>query len=436
MYTPRFSLALLALLASTNIYAQNDTIPPEIIYNETIINNTKVLYFGDEAPVDSSAHRVLLDQFYQDQFRHAQDPRAPYFLMMSRTGQLGMGIGGELRMVGAYDWDGSQNGAAFVPYNIPIPVDPTARNLTQLTPSRTALYFTVFGNNATFGKFLFYVHAKFCGPENTFKLDRAYATVGNWTFGYAKSTFDDPTAQPSTVEIEGPNSEIDDTRVLARWMHPLSKNFSMAVSVENPTEKVPTTTTTTPITSSVPDFAAFLQLANRKDHIRLSGIVRTLGYRDLVKAQNAHVTAWGLNLSAKVHPVLPLTIYAAVNTGKGIGSFVNDLQYGSNDLLGLTDDPGRMYAPQSYGWYGALQYNYTPAIFSTVIFSQERILPKSTAAYAGDNYKYGLYGTANIFWNLTPRMQLAAEFSMGKRCNIDGTSRLGYRTSIMADFSF
>lgn len=95
--------------------------------------------------------------------------------------------------------------------------------------------------------------AKFNGPKNQFKLNKAYASVGDLTFGLATSTFDDPVSQPSTVETQGPNSEIGDTRLLVRYMHDVSKNFTVAFSIEDPDYDVPTSSYFKPKTSSLPD---------------------------------------------------------------------------------------------------------------------------------------------------------------------------------------
>ena len=43
---------------------------------------------------------------------------------------------------------------------------------------------------------------------------------------------------------------------------------------------------------------------------------------------------------------------------------------------------------------------------------------------------------ANVFWNLTARIQVGAEFDMGQRVNHDGASRWARRVGAMAQFSF
>lgn len=411
---------------------------PVDVQQQRLQANHHIGYFGD-GEADSVAVYDLINRFYVDQFRHVHDPRAPYFMLMSRNANMAMGIGGTIQAVASYDWHGPISGSNFSPYEIPIQVNPASPNLFQTSIGQTSLFFTMFGRSSRLGNYKFYLSAKFkeVNGSNVFKLDKAYATVGDWTLGYATSTFSDPSSQPYTIETQGPNSEIDNTRMLVRYMHEFKKKWTMAVAVEAPNDQIaPATAQYEGGSVYIPNFAAFVQYGSAAQHIRLSGILKGLRYRDLVKQKNNYVTAWGLNLTTVFRPVSPVTVYAAANYGRGIGSLVNDLACGQNDLLGLVSEPGKMYAPHSYGWYVAGQYNFRPNLYSTLVFSQERLLPKHNSSNSGDQYKYGLYGAANIIWEITPRCTVGAEFDLGKRANVDGSHNNDYRANLMAKFSF
>lgn len=398
----------------------------------------KYVYFGDGNP-DSTEHARLIRQFYSDQFTNAQDPQAPYFLMMSRDSKIAMGVGGSIVGIASYDWHGMIPGPGFVPYDIPIPANPANVNAFQTSLNNSSLFFTIFGNHDRIGSFKFYIQAKLGGSGNShaIQLKKAYAVAGDWTIGYAKSTFTDPAAQPSTVETSGPNSKADNTRMLIRYMHPFKKGITAAVSLETPNNTYLTNSTTEAGNIYMPDFSAFLQWSwAQNQHVRIAGIVKGIRYRDLVEQRNRYLTGWGVFLSTVSNPCREITLYGAAYTGQGIGNAINDLSNGDNDAIALTTEPGRMKASRSYGWYAAMQYNFSHNLFTTLIVSQERILPSKGMAYDGDQYKYGLYGTANVFYNITPRWQVGAEFNIGKRANIDGQSRLAYRVGALAQFNF
>lgn len=54
-------------------------------------------------------------KLYQDQFRHFQDPEAPYFMFMSKDSRLAMGMGGTVRMRSYFDWGGAIAQPPFAP---------------------------------------------------------------------------------------------------------------------------------------------------------------------------------------------------------------------------------------------------------------------------------------------------------------------------------
>ena len=75
--------------------------------DSTLKSNKVIFIDGKPAPEDTQHYvdsvRQVIATFYYDQFRHFQDPGAPYFLFMSKDAQLAMGIGGAVRMRGYYD---------------------------------------------------------------------------------------------------------------------------------------------------------------------------------------------------------------------------------------------------------------------------------------------------------------------------------------------
>ena len=96
----------------------------ENVRMKSMINSTHIIGAGEEGVMRDSLER-LLTTFYVDQFRHFQDPRAPYFMFMSKSSMIAMGVGGLVRIRGYYDWNGSIPINGFSPYSIPIPVSYT-----------------------------------------------------------------------------------------------------------------------------------------------------------------------------------------------------------------------------------------------------------------------------------------------------------------------
>lgn len=385
--------------------------------------------------LDSVRNRIL--NFYYEQFRHSQDPDAPYFMFMSKDASLAMGIGGCVRMRGYYDWAGAIPASGFAPYLIPMTPDPANRNAFGTTPSGTSLYFRVLGRYKHLGNYQLYIEANFNGYNGRdFHLKKAYAIINDWTIGYAPSTFADPAATPPTVDAQGPSNKISPTSVLLRWMPVVKNKWVFALSAETPSTAIGADNTSTKrVTAWLPDWAAFVQYQwEQGQHVRLSGIVRTLSYRDLLLNKNYNPVGWGIQLSSVAHPFYAFTTYANISYGHGEASLGGDLQIGNYDLVPEPGISGKLYAPASLGWCVGLQYNFRPNLFMSASASMSHYMPKSGAA--PDEYKNGLFTDINVFWNLTPRMQVGAEFDLGRRQNISGETRWARRIGAMAQFSF
>ncbi len=404
---------------------------------EHLKDGHKIIYTGsgNMASLDSLRHMIAM--FYVDQFRSFQDPLAPYFLLMSKDAKLAMGIGGSVRMRGWFDFDGAMPANGFVPYLIPVPADPSQRRRIGGTPGGTALFFRVIGRNKVLGDVMAYIQCDFSGANNvTFKLKKAYVVINDWTVGYAATTFSDPQADAPTIDGAGSNGRLSSTRMLVRWNHTFKNRWQVAASVEMPSSQTDADgVNTKQINDWMPDYAAFVQYQwSHQSHVRLSGVVRTLPYRDLVAQKNRNIIGWGTQLSAVVHPLPQLTLYGAANIGRGYESCMADLSIGNYDLTTQGTTPGRMYAPMSFGVNIGAKYNFTENIYACVALGQARYLPK----YEVDptDYKYGQYGAINIFWEPTARLQVGLEYLRGKRKDFNGERGTANRFDALFQFSF
>lgn len=397
--------------------------------------NTHVLSTSDDTPKDSIAE--LLNLFYYDQFRHFQDPRAPYFMFLSKKGDLALGVGGQVRIRGYFDWNGSIPNAGFIPYDIPIPKNPASMKALSASPSGTGLFFTLLGNNKVLGNFMAYFQADFSGyNQRGFRIKKAYVTIRDWTAGYATTTFEDTKAEPSTVDGAGPNGINSKKSVLVRYLHNFKKNWSVAGSVEFPSQSISADGVhTEACTPYIPDFAAFVQYQwENGSHLRLSGLLRTLTYRDLVAGRNYNITGWGLQLSTVVNPLPSLNLFGILSTGQGHASYTADLGNGEFDLIPVIGHEGKLYAPWAAGIVAGVQYYFNEKIFSNIAFSEQTYYPRPNPH--DSSYKYGLYAVANVFWDITPRFEVGLEYLYGKRKNFNGEFGSANRLMAMLLVSF
>lgn len=445
-YFPHYILVVVTLAMSyTSALSQTLTsedsstqLTPSQIRIEQMKESTHVVASGGESAANADSARRLLDRFYYDQFRHYNDPRAPYFMFLSKNGKLSMGIGGVVRLRGYYDWNGSIPANGFAPYLIPIPKDPTSMRRLSATPAGTGLFFTVLGENSKLGKYMAFFQADFSGYQNRgFKIKKAYLTANDWTAGFATSTFEDTGAEPQTIDGAGANGVTSHTAVLVRYMHTFKNKWTVAGSIEFPESSTSADGVYTKACSDyVPDIAAFGQFEwnGGESHVRLAGLMRTLAYRDLTTEKNHNLLGWATQISTVLKVLPQMKVYGIASVGQGHESYTTDLAIGNFDLIPKKDEKGVLYAPTAVGYVLGAQYYFRPNLFSNLCLSEQRYYPKDNP---GDGqYKYGLYGALNLFWDITPRFEIGMEYLAGKRMNFNGSHGSANRLTAMMMLSF
>lgn len=437
----KFYISLLALTASiTASAADTDTLKsqyPDRATTDEVIKSVHVITPGGGNEINRDSAEMLIRQFYLNQFHHFQDPEAPYFMLMSRDAQLALGVGGRIKLTGWFDWDGSTQDRDFSPYNIPIPKDPTAKRDIGGSPYSSNLFFTILGSNSPLGSYMGYVELGFGGYKNSgCKLKKAYLTMGDYTVGYTSSVFSDGDAYAPTIDGAGANGTIGHSTMQLRYTHTWANGLGTSVGIEIPSFAIQTTDATAKCTAWIPDLGGYLQYGwdEGDSHIRMSGLFKMMGYRDLITGRNHNKPGWGAQLSGVARTSTKLTLYAVGNIGCGIGSYLQDLGNGSYDLVGIDNEPGKMYSPLSVSWSAGARYYITRKVFASATLSELRYLPSHDTS--GDEYKYGLYGSVNVMWNVMPRLRVGGEYLIGKRQNMNHDHAYAQRINALVQFSF
>lgn len=416
--------------------AESDTVMYRTQGRQEIIDDVHVVRIGGDQDKDSTQNSMhdFLQMFYEDQYRHFYDPDAPTFLFMSRDGNLGFGVGGKVIVRGWFDWNGSQDTPGFFPYDIAIPRNPTERHDLGASLNSSALYMTLLGRRPKFN-YMVYLQAAF--SDKTFKLKKAYVRVNDFTIGLANTTFEDGDAIVPTVESQGPNGQAGKTQVLARWQHDFRKGWSLGAGVEFPSSDQDVVDgKTAACRDYVPDFAVMGQYAwdGGDSHVRLSALLRTMTYRNLLTQTDHNVTGWGVQLSGMANIIKPLVVYYSAMVGQGIGSYQGDLSEGAYDLVGVSNEEGKMVAPLAMGLTAGVQYWWSSKFYSCLALGETQYYQKHPLST--DQYRYGLYGAVNLFYKITPRFLSGIEYVTGKRKNHDGAHAGANRVTAVLTYSF
>ena len=81
--------------------------------------------------------------------------------------------------------------------------------------------------------------------------------------------------------------------------------------------------------------------------------------------------------------------------------------------------------------------NISPKVFLSSTYSMSRLYSENGyPANEPSTYRYGQYFVANLFWNVTPNMQVGAEYLRGWRTNFDNSTNHANRMNLLVQYSF
>lgn len=422
----KYLISLCLFIGCSAIQAQSilpDTIRPSVIFTD------------ESYPSDNETIKAI----YEANGLHFQDPRAPRFLFLDRKGRVALGIGGYVKGTVSVDMDGIANNLDFVTADIPVPKRPDMRNQFQMDASTSRIFLKLVGKRTPVGDFTVYLESDFRGQDvgsYDMRLRQAYIQLGKIRAGKAWSTFCDPAAAPPTIDFEGPSGTVCARNVMIQYNQKLNKYWSFAAAIEAPSA----TYTTIPnesesIKQRIPDIPVYLQYewGEGQSHIRLSGLLRALSYRNLITSQNRYAIGWAAQLSGMVTASPQITFYYQAAYGRGYADYLNDLGGVGYDLI-PNEEKGKLTAPYALGVVGGVQYNICKDFFVSASYSQCRMYDQKSISSSA--YKYGQYVVANAFYTPFNNCQVGIEYLYGNRHNCDHASGSAHRLNAMIQYNF
>lgn len=403
-------IAILAGLAGLNhAYAQRD--------NRTHEEGVVTVVGNDNADA-SDVEKV---------FKHnaPQTPNVnglPRFALVGKEGKFYIGIGAQFLGEGVFDWGDQMPSALDMTPSAILPRTSGNGGNLRFAWQSSSIYMNVVaipGNADQIGLFF---KAKFSGPNNGFHVSHVYAKYRGLTVGLSNSLFTDGEAEPFTIDSEGPNGYPDMTLFTAYWEQNFTKNFSGAIGIDAPSASFSYANGTQEVNQRIPSIPLYLQYAwaDGDSHVRLSGIVRPMQYRNLTAGENKTLVGGGVQLSGMTHIAGGLSFQFNGAFGKGIGNYLQD----DNDL-GLdavaTTDAGKIKTVTSMGVTGGLTYQFSPKLTGNICYSHlTNWMPKG-AIDSGDTYRYGDYCAANLVYAFNKFISAGVEYDYGHRMALDGT---------------
>ena len=371
-----------------------------------------------------------------------QQTLTPSAIFADKRNTFSFAIGGDVALRAAYSFDRIVNNIDMVPYNIPMTLTPADDQEIRMDASTSRIFIRGIANTKKLGQVHIFMDMDFRGGamgSYTPRIRSGYAQMLGFTIGRDVSTFCDLTAAPTTIDFQGPNAYNFRFATMIRYEHSFVDNhLKVGAAAEMPSVSGTYGETLMAIPQRVPDFPIYLQYSwgkNRDSHIRASAVFRDMYLYNKARSSEDDLFGWGVQFSGNIHITKYLELFMNGVYGEGVTRYINDLMGSGLDFTPRPNDPTRVQATPMYGWQAAAQINILPNLFVSGGYSTVSVLKKN-GTYSDSMYKQGQYIFGNVFWNLTPRFVLAAEYLYGSRKNMDGNKAHSNRINLLAKYSF
>lgn len=397
--------------------------------------------------VKTSQDTTVYNILEKDRSKNINEIPVPHFAIHTANNKFVMTLGAQINpIIGTdlgsdlYKQEGS--GINFVPSQIPIPAVSGRKSDFFINALNASIDLQVVGFGGTDDQITGYIKLSTSGNDKTIELSKAFITWRGLTAGLKHSLFQDESVVPPTIDPQGPNGLVANTVNEIGYVSPSWSGFRFGVGLDMPTyysssghywghdhkswdgHDITGELVCDPEAYSfeAPDIPMFAEWGkDNLNRIRLSGIVRPMIYKDILNDARRASVGWGLSLSGNINPVEQLIFYLQATYGKGIGAYIQDLAGMPLSFVPKNDYPGHMTPTPMMGWSAAMTYNINDKWQINVMGSQARLWQVSAYAeheaveHGINNYKYGYYGAANVFYNISSYFQLGLEYDYGYR---------------------
>lgn len=361
------------------------------------------------------------------------DPASPRFIFFDDSKNFIFGVGGYVQMNAVYDFNGLPDYNFFTTSQI-APNGKQPGSSYGMTLGQSKLFFKLVGNTNV-GKLVSYLEMQFEGPSNTPVLQQAFVQFRGFTLGQTWSTFCDMSAVPTTIDQEGPSSGIEVRQPMIRYTQHFTEGLQASLALEYAKATYTTGDFTRTIRQKVPDIPLNIRYTMKNgSHLQAGAVLRNISYQNAVTNKDKMRTAWGVMGSGSINLNSNNIFMFQGVYGKGIANYIQDISGLGYDLIPQADANGKLKTSGMWGVFGAIQHNWNPKLYSSLIYSYARMENRGTLAT--DSYKYAQYAGVNLLWNFTEFGTTGIEYEYGRRNNFDKAYGNANRINAMIQYRF
>lgn len=403
------ALLLAALMGTATMHAQRDNRSHE----ENVVTTV-----GDNEAKATDVEAA----FKKNAPASPRENGLPRFAIVGKDSKFYLGIGAQFLGEGVFDWgDEMPSALEFTPSSITERTPGNGSN-TRFAWQSSSFYMNIVAMPGSKDQIGLFFKANFTGANNGLQLYHIYAKYRGLTVGYTRSLFTDAAAEPFTIDYEGPNGYPYVQNFTAYWEQPFAKGFSGAIGIDAPSGSITTGVSTSKVNQRIPAVPMYLQYAwnGGASHIRLSGLIRPIEYRDMAERENKTIVGGGVQVSGMTGIAGGLSAQFNAAYGKGIGSYLQDDEGLGIDATTIAES-GKLKATTTMGVTGGLTYKFSPKVSSNLVYSHLTNWYDDKATGISTDYRYGDYVAANVVYALNKFVSMGLEYDYGHRKSVDGT---------------
>lgn len=267
-------------------------------------------------------------------------------------------------------------------------------------------------------------------------LRRAFIQLDKWTFGQDWTTFQYVGALPESTDFVGATEgTIFVRQPQIRHSHPLSKDLTLHLAVENPESGTAVAGTAALVENGddqLPDFTARLAYASALGELSLAGLGRQ------VRAENAGVAAeaggYGASAAGKIwlNKDKSSDLRFMATYGRNIGRYVG-LNFAPDAVLAS----GKLADVDVFAALAAARIALAPQVRANVMGSYQDVdYGDLTLAQVGTFNKRAWSVAANLFYSPVKAIDLGFEVRHGERKLVNGSQGAVDKIEFAAKYSF
>ena len=386
--------------------------------------------------------RTVIDDHKNYTRPGVQQVSTPSAIFADKRNTFSFAIGGDVALRAAYSFDRTVDNIDMVPYNIPMVATPADRQELRFDATTSRIFIRGIANTKKLGQVHIFFDVDFRGGAQgsyTPRIRSGYVSMLGLTVGRDVTTFCDLTAAPTTIDFAGPNAYNFRFATMIRYEYAfLQDHLKVGAALEMPSVSGTYGETLQAIPQRVPDIPLYFQYswgANRESHIRASAVLRDMYLYNAATGRENDLLGWGFQFSGNICVTKYLEFFMNGTYGQGISRYIQDITGSGLDFSPNPLNPYKAQTMPMYGWQVAAQLNIMPNLFVSGGYSAVTVCRKN--GYISESqYKQGQYIFGNVFWNLTPRFVIAAEYLYGSRKNMNGDKGHSNRVNVLAKYSF